>query len=37
MIRDKPEHIRRRRIWDRGFSAKGQDSPSTASDPADTL
>lgn len=23
MIRDKREHIRRRKVWDRGFSAKG--------------
>jgi hypothetical protein len=23
MIRDKPDHVRRRRVWDRGFSAKG--------------
>jgi hypothetical protein len=23
MIRNKPEHIRRRKVWDRGFSAKG--------------
>ena len=23
MIRNKPDHIRRRKVWDRGFSAKG--------------